>query len=954
MSDLSVLSPNGWFNGWLSQAQIYPGYNGNPSNGLNQTVAAFSGGTNLDQAFPPGLDPANQLLLDGYMTYFGSGNVVDNRLGVLGKSDLVIAGKSPWEISKDSAQNFRPMLTVYLNDASTSESAFNLLTDINSSGGTSNAQSIPVNVMTNAALQIGAFLGARIWSANPQAGIKDPSTGDLTAAEIATLRALRNDNFITGDILLTPDGFGSFTKNYGSAFTGLTGAFNAVNSSSTNVGNSEYVKADLVQTADGKGWQIIALDGSVAKVIPGSVTIGTTTYTVQPKLVFVANPSDPSRGHWVPQLQDPSGNLYSDLPTDKPLWLRSVDQVNARQTLQDSLRYLRTLRDQYAGYGVIFPEVFYASDTEFNQFCNTLPGFSPAPGVQLPGLDPSLTGTVSDLLATQTYLAKLFAGPLNVAHVFNPWAVGSIDTAPYYLDSRMFQDNSTLLQGAKTASDVKAKLEMVAGKVKDKVTDLGWFKASPYMDYLAMDKYERDELSGTVNYGAYNAFNRNAWINFAYYANALSQDMRTGPGSATAQGAPIDNGGNTDLLYYQIPAASLAADLATNATGPFVNGLGDLASTGDEPHFSMAFDSFFGNPDLKNKADFITKYPELSGLMVNVYQAGNPYAELKKVNLADYLFSPSANALEDAGLDASGNSRDVSQGLLSITNGQATVNRDMLGDLFGIVWGGGNTSTPFAYLPAQWGKSTATWTNGPSLTTTNAPNSQGVVPLGNTVNNLAKWGAADYEGPTGESEVSVRSLGLRYAAIKTDASGQLSLAVCSQAGHRNSIYLYKLSTPSATPEIDAITGATLNDNRPDAASAQSFFEDVTTNNIKLPVTLSTATAGLGKGIKLAPITVDPNSYYGILLQSDSDAGETSYSTSYAAAGTWDGTTVSDRAIPAAALVDASELGTQFFGGSLSFANSRVLGFEDNIVSDNTDFDYNDSFLGVTAGGTIVI
>lgn len=937
MTDRSTLSPNGWFNDWVAQAQLYPGYNGNANNGLNKTVAALSGNTNLNQAFPPGIDPSNDLLLDAYMTYYGSGNVADNRLGALSKAQLVTGGKTPWAISKDMGQNFRPMITVYLNDASTSESTFNLLTDISSSGGTTNNQSMPVNVLANAALQIGAFLGARIASANPGAGI-DPTAADLNSNQISTLHNLKYSNFITGDVLLTPDGFGSFIKNYSTTNPIVN---DTTTSTIGSIAAGKY-NVTLSATADGKGWNVLDLQGNIYKTIPGSVSINGVNYSVQETLVN-------NKGNLIPVLQAPDGSQYCDIvgSTYKSLNLKASDTVNARQNLQDALQYLKSIQPTYEKYGVVFPDIFYASGSEFNTFCNTLPGYSPAPGIQLPGLSESTGNSVADLLATQTYLAKLFAGRLNVAHVLNPWAVGGIDAAPWYLDGTMFQDGSNLLKGLTTASAVRAALDSVATQVSDKAATLGWFKASPYMDYLSIDKYERDEISGVVNASQHNAYNRNAWINYAYYGKVLSESLRTGPDSASGGNAAAGNG-NSDLLYYQIPAASLPADLANGSTAPFINGLTgkpggtDLSEKmttagSDIPHYSFAFDSFFGNPDLASASSFKSKYPELSSLSVNV--------QGQAINLTDYLFSTSANALEDAG------SHNLSEGLLSISRGAASVNRAVLGDVFGIIWGGGNSSTPLAYGSSQWGDPNATWTAGSSLDTAYVPNSQTITPLANSVDRLTEWAAADYSGPTSAKEVNVRSLGLTYAAIKTDSTGKLSLAVCAQAINNNAIYLYKLNSATDT---DAISGLSLNGNNPNAGSAGAYFQEVSSNNIAVTSNLSTSSAGQNNGQQISSLAVSANSYYGILLVSKTSSGQTFSSSSYAAAGSWDGTTTSDRGLPAAALVDASEISSQFFGGTVTFIGSRVLGFEDNILTGNSDFDYNDTFLAVTSGGSILI
>lgn len=59
------------------------------------------------------------------------------------------------------------MLTVHLNAASIVGSAFGFLTELKSSGSTSNGQRMSVNALANAALQIGAVLGGACLERQP-------------------------------------------------------------------------------------------------------------------------------------------------------------------------------------------------------------------------------------------------------------------------------------------------------------------------------------------------------------------------------------------------------------------------------------------------------------------------------------------------------------------------------------------------------------------------------------------------------------------------------------------------------------------------------------------------------------------------------------------------------------------------------------------------------------------
>ena len=238
-------APLGWENNWVSQAQIYPGYGGDSDIGLNKTVQAFSGASFNPLQRPV---PGDRDALNGYMTYFGDGTVAVNRHGLIAPKDLVDNNKMSWKISQDMGQRFHPLMTVYMNDASTSESAFNLLTDLSSTGGTTNKKSIPVNILTNIALQVGALLGARTWAANQDAGILNPSSTPLDKTQIAQLDRLKNGDGVFGDVLVTPDGFGSFIQNYQ-----LNTASAHINAGTSMQYSSASYEQMLVPTSDGSG-----------------------------------------------------------------------------------------------------------------------------------------------------------------------------------------------------------------------------------------------------------------------------------------------------------------------------------------------------------------------------------------------------------------------------------------------------------------------------------------------------------------------------------------------------------------------------------------------------------------------------------------------------------------------------------------------------------------------------
>ena len=895
-------APNGWFSNWVSQGQIYPGTNG--SNYLKSTLDAQGYWTTLPN---PGNDPSNTAALDALMTYFGSGFSADNRVRLLGATDLVTGGKSPWIISADVAQDFKPLMVVYTNDASTSESTFNLLTDISSSGGTQNGQSMPVNVLANMALQIGSFLGARINSAR-SLGLNPGGTA-LTAAQINQLRALKNANNVYGDILVTPDGFGSFIKNWSPSLPNV------------NSGTSMVVGSASEQlTAENGGFKTAG-----GRYLPGAVTLGGTDYTVQSQL----------DQYGAVVLKDAGGKDYGDHAT--VLNLRSSDKLPIRETLQSALQLLYDNRSAYNRLGVVFPDVFYAGDAAFAQFKATLPAFESVSGVTHPSL---VNGgdDFTDLIAAQTYLAKLFAGPLNIAHVLNPWGVGNIDAAPWYVSTQSFREDGNLSSGITAAADLRTKIDGVADQLQSKAQALGWFKASPYMDYLALDKYERDEVSGLSNAAQKNTLNRNGWINYAYFGNDVANRLRTGIGSGNAQGSATGDGKN-GLLYFQIPAVALPSD-QTNKTS-FLNGLAGVGadlqslannSGADQPHLSFAFDSFFGNPDLSSKANFVAKYPSLAGLQLTSLTSASG-----TVSLADYLFSTAVNALEDAG-----SNRDLTKGLLNSATGTATANRDILGNLFGILWGGGNTSTPLSYSTNQWSYDPSA-KSGSLQALPYQPNSQGVAVLGQTLNTLSNWARANYMTAS-TTEVQARSNGLRYAAFQATGSSA-SFLMSSQGANSESLYLYRLD---AATDVDAVTGAVGGVN---PGTGAGYFDQVDTRRIMLAQDMPD-----NQGMTFTASGLEAGAYYGFELVSKTPLNELYAQTSYSGAGlrTVGNGSVSLQGLAGTALLDSTQARSIFFGSATSLQGNQVLGFEDNLVNANCDFDFNDLALAVIAGGRVVV
>ncbi|NBU75896.1 MAG: hypothetical protein EBS30_11850 [Planctomycetes bacterium] len=908
-------NPSGWFNNWVSQGQIFGGYAQGAVNSIQDTLKGFAGGKYYDtnaQLLNPSIHPDNGVALDALMTYFGSGFSADNRSRILGRNELT-GSKSPWLISGNVGLDFTPVYVLYTNDASTSESSFNLAIDMASEGGTTNGLTIPVNILINAALTAGAFLGARTKAAMDARGLVndiDPSKGDLTDAQIKQLRDNRFGNFLSGDLLLTPDGFGSFTKNY-------TPSVPIINSGA-DVTVTMGLGATMAKTS--VGWELT--DPMGPKVIWPTKILG---FDVSPKQTATATGVS-----FTSQVTDATDRATS-LPN-----ISTSTKFDFKGQLTNALTYLSNNRASLEKLGVVFPDKFDAV------VANPGATFSPKPGVNLPALN--FSNTVDDYLAVQAYLTKLFAGPLNVATVVNPWMAGNIDAAPWYVTSRSFRDDSNLLASATSAADVRSRIDVVTQQIANKAKTLGWFKASPYMDYLGVDKYERDELSGQAA-GAQlgNVYNRNGWINYLYYTQSLANQLTTGGGSIydsinkkgvgsnetllfqipTAPLAQAGSDGNADASYYA-KAYGTAADRTDPKTGELstiqdlVNNVAGPALS-DQPHLSFAFDTIFGNSNLVSKEDFARRFPDLATLAI----PGSPSGP---TNLADYIFSEKPNALEASG------QKDLTQSLLVAASGsQNPQSASVLDHIFSILWGGGNTSTPINYNQYEWRDAGST--DAKNTSTPYTPNKWGTSVLGNVLDKLSDW--AKSSGLLGSSsnsgEVIPKTVELNAAYFKATADS-VALRITDQGEADVSVGLFKLDATA-----DPITGL-VNGRQPSdsdylanvAAGVSQWIDNPGKWNASLP----------GSGVKDQSLPVEIGQSYGIVIRNGSQ-----FLTTFAGS--------NPSGASHASLLPTSDLMTGMNLSALAVTGTaQTIGFEDLCTS--SDWDYND--LGVTflSGANLVL
>ena len=689
-------------------------------------------------------------------------------------------------------------------------------------------------------------------------------------------------------------------------------------------------------------------------MLPGSVALNGDTYQLQQKLAS-------SNNVLYTVLKGKDGKLYSDAPSTQDatyhrLDIQPGDLIGARSNLQAALTYLRESQGDYASYGVVFPDIFKANDDQFNQFVRDLPGFS-----TVSGMLPALSGgeSVSDLIAAQTYLVKLFAGRLNVAHVLNAWAVGDLPSKigdAWYASGTMFQDDSAVLSGVTTAKEVCQRLENVALVVQQKAEKLGWNKAAPYMDYLAIDKYERDEASGIVNESAHNAYNRNAWINYAYYAKTLAQKLSADSG-ISSQAIDADGSDSSQILYFQIPSSSLPADLPDGGTLPFLQGLSssqessradtqqainaDAALSGkDDPHLSFALDSFFGNSDLSSPEAFNAKYPQLSELSLQVMKANETGPV--RVRLVDHLFSVNANALEDQAGSAS--ERDLTVGLLDPKSSSEPINRDIFGELFGIVWGGGNTSTPFSYQHYQW-LPEETWSAAADVKTSYVPNQYQLAPLTNTVNQLVDWSQVEPGQSLDGFQSPTRSLS--HVVLKTDETGIVDFGIASEAGNPSDLVVYRLA---ASDSAEAVEGRSLN-GFDSMSQTDEFFSDILLNHDTVLLDIESSLAGESLGEVKSSVQLEPSAYYGFLLISD---GDSFAATGDSKAGLWSRGRDVVQGSSSVARVNPELFSRSFMNGEALSGDAVVIGFDDHHAGIEPDWDFDDVLIRLISGGEWIL
>ena len=283
-----------------------------------------------------------------------------------------------------------------------------------------------------------------------------------------------------------------------------------------------------------------------------------------------------------------------------------------------------------------------------------LPTTKPDPTITSNGIAPiSFAGDASDYLAAQSWMIKQFAGNLTISTVANLWA------GPWSVLS---------LQNASSSQIIE-----FVGYAKDAYGVLGWGnasgqnqygvasdKAAAYMDFIAFDRYERDDTSTTVlgaMGGAY-AFNATAWNNAISFYNQVTTAVM-----------PADK---QAIMLVQIPAASAPTSVTSS---DILNqaGISAGATDSNSPHFGIAPAYFFGDAELVAK-----------GLNTTV---------------AAYLLPAALGSTYGAHIQQDENFKQLASGLI---NEQSGIVDPSLSKVFAIQWGGGNTASPISATAYQW------------------------------------------------------------------------------------------------------------------------------------------------------------------------------------------------------------------------------------------------------------
>lgn len=183
MSTTVKYVPEGWASTRISMGQVWEG--GLP---INQTLQQFNNGQYANS-------------LDGYFTYFGSGNAADTRSSLLPASTLT-SGKIPGLVSDVSGMGgANPVLVVYSNDFSTQED------------NRTNQDVVGTIVSTQTTTRLVDGIEKTVYTNTYDTTIPITQFANL-ALQAGAFAKVNQENGSVGSILFNPDGIGAMAKNF--------------------------------------------------------------------------------------------------------------------------------------------------------------------------------------------------------------------------------------------------------------------------------------------------------------------------------------------------------------------------------------------------------------------------------------------------------------------------------------------------------------------------------------------------------------------------------------------------------------------------------------------------------------------------------------------------------------------------------------------------------------------
>ena len=555
-------TPKSWDPNRITMGQV---------NGVINKGIDFVWNYELNQGFTPQNNP-----IDAYYAYYGNmGNASEGQNALLPLTgnnwdQTLTTGKTSMPISAIKAGVAHPILTIYSNDFSTSESA---------------SPTVPTNIQVRGELGVGGKVikdGITTFTYDGT-GISALSGKNTAVMELANLglqaagfhKQLTDAGYESGagTLLFNPDGFGAMLKNL--------------------IGNTYSINSDPAANPE---------TAIFLKQYQGEDPVSKQQITVNPTVI-----------------------KWTEIAT------KAIDEMYS------SPKYVSAL-----GLGDEARKQAILTDLKAQKFPDDISGYLPL----------------------QAWMVKTFAPTEAVATVLNLWG------------------SNIALGGNKGIGTDQWSVTDFAQIYKTYSNMLGWQSASKNMDFIAWDRYERDDLSGQVINGGQNAYayTPTAWKNSLDSYTAASKALMADPNK---QG----------VMLFQIPSGALPE---ANMNMETLTGMGVTPAknyptdNSSAPHAGIEQSYFWGQ----------------SGIGKSIPNAGiwNGFIGSQEIGM-------------DLGIvktKAYGNDLTYAQQIQADNNFTSTGVLNAVGNplhntnkVFAILWGGGDTSAPLSYLDGQWKGATA-------------------------------------------------------------------------------------------------------------------------------------------------------------------------------------------------------------------------------------------------------